>query len=33
METEVYTKPLQRFYAKQSIFITGIYTQSIINSK
>jgi len=25
METETYRTPIQRFYAGQSIFITGIY--------
>jgi len=25
METEAYGTPIQRFYAEQSIFITGIY--------
>jgi len=33
METEAYRTPIQRFYAEQSIFITGIYTLSTINSK
>jgi len=32
METEAYKTPIRRFYAEQSIFITGIYTQSTINS-
>jgi len=26
METEAYRTPIQRFYAEQSIFITGIYS-------
>jgi len=25
METDAYRTPIQRFYAEQSIFITGIY--------
>jgi len=29
METEAYKTPIQRFYAEQSIFITGIYPPQV----
>jgi len=29
METEAYRTPIQRFYAEQSIFITGIYSPQV----
>jgi len=30
METEAYRTPIQRFYAEQSIFITGIYSPQVL---